>query len=304
MSAMYNYFSNIGIDRMTTDGTAAARVFVVAVLTVVVIAGIIFWYLKPRANNALAIGPYVLRDPRKLDGSSKGGKPGGADPQWISVLTAEQAINTSANNITCSFFVYMDEVNRERIPIGSPDGDYRFQHLVTIGVPIGIMLDPIHQKLILDIAQAHVADANTAPKANIKRLVIENVMVAKWNQITVTVEGRTVDIYVNGILKTSTLLDNVAFSKFYGLMLNTSPDFSGQAGLFQMWPRRLTVSEISENYRRNTDTRGKPLIPDIQPTWRDILDGMKINICRNTGICGFGVQVAVSPLQYVNYEFA
>jgi hypothetical protein len=281
------------MDNFIPDATTSSNrnVFVIAIVLIIIVATVLIWYFKPRAKEALSLGPYILLDRTK---SQTG------EPNWKSILTAEQATLTSGNNTTCSFFVYMDDINRERIPIVTADGGYMFKYLVLIGNSIGIKLDPIHQKAIVTIVPMPAADRYYEQK----NIVIEKFLIAKWNQITVTVEGRTVDIYINGKLESSTLLDNVPYSSFNGLMLNTSPDFSGQAGLFQMWPERRTISQIHKNYKRNTDTRGKPLIPDKSPSWRDILDRLKENMCSNTGICGLGVQAKVGPMQYVNYEFA
>jgi hypothetical protein len=130
-------------------------------------------------------------------------------------------------------------------------------------------------------------------------------MIAKWNQVAFTIEGRTIDIYLNGKLVKSKLLDNVPASQMGSLILNNSPDFTGQAGFFQAWPYRRTTVQMMDNYKRNTDPRGKPLIPDIGPklTPRDALRDLKERICKATGFCGLSIVVG-SPLNYVEYEFA
>jgi hypothetical protein len=126
-------------------------------------------------------------------------------------------------------------------------------------------------------------------------------MVSRWNQLTITIEGRTVDIYLNGAIATSTLLDNLPSLKPLGVLLEKSPDFAGQAGLFQAWPRRLSEQEIIRNYKRNTDTRGKPLIPDIGTSIMDIFRNMGKGLC-DIGFCGF--RFRTGPMEYVDYEFA
>jgi hypothetical protein len=120
--------------------------------------------------------------------------------------------------------------------------------------------------------------------------------------VTVCVEGRSVDVFINGILASSMQLDNVPAAPMSGLFLNASPDFQGQVALMQVWRERRTSQQILENYKRNTDTRGRPLLPATSWTWGNIVDKMKEAICRGTGFCG--LRISSGPLDYVEYEFA
>jgi hypothetical protein len=83
--------------------------------------------------------------------------------------------------------------------------------------------------------------------------------------------------------------------------METSPDFSGQAGLIQAWPRRLTAKAVADNYKRNTDTRGKPLIPDIKPILDSLWNTMKQGFCE-AGFCNMSVKIG--GLDYVDYQYA
>lgn len=261
------------------------KMIAIAILIVIIIAVIVYIYFKPARREVLKMGPYYLEFKRD---STK-------DPQkhWEFLLNSDEVTKMIGNNITMSFFVYMDEISVERIPVGSPEY-YKIQYFAILGGSVAIQLDPIHQKAIVTIFPTPTA------KKQFEKTVVEvkDVYVNKWNQITLTVEGRTVDIYMNGHLATSTLLDNVPWTQFSGLWLNTSPDFAGQTGMFQIWPERRTAVQILENYKRNTDVRGKPLIPDPAPKLKDMLS----NFCKVTGICGFSLQTG--PMEYIDYEFA
>lgn len=276
-------FSTTGVQKEISP-----RMLLFLVIAVIIIlVGIAFWYFRPEAKDVIAMGPWRLT----AQGLNRVENP------WKAILDFKDIVKTTGNNTTCSFFVYMDDVNRENISIMGPKGNFQFKYMTILGNSIGIMFDPIHQKAVVTIIPMMINTRKIDPV----QIEVPNVLIAKWNQLTVTVEGRTVDIYVNGKLAKSTLLENVPFTTFSGVMLNTSPDFSGQTGLFQIWPERRTATQIMENYKRNTDTRGKPLIPDVT-VWKDIWSRMKKEVCNSTGICG--VQFRVSPLHYVDYEFA
>lgn len=81
----------------------------------------------------------------------------------------------------------------------------------------------------------------------------------RWNQLTLTLEGRTLDIYVNGALTQSALLANVPPSGNSSLTIVPSSAM-GAAAFGQVWPRRLTVAEVAANYASTSDSQGRPFL--------------------------------------------
>jgi hypothetical protein len=260
------------------------------VCCILVIAVLIYRLFRKKAKDVTIMGPFELGTEKQRKESQK----------YKMLTTADQLMDTTSNNTTVSFFLYVSQVNRELIPIGKTVDEFNYEYLLILGYSMGIQVDPIHQKARITFVPAGVPNAPDTPPMDI--IEIPTLYVSKWNQITITVEGRSVDIYVNGRLVTSALLTNVPWTKFSGLILNTSPDFVGQAGLFQIWPERRTMEQILENYERNVDQRGKPLIPDVPFTLWNVFEQVFKGICDTTGICG--VQVKVGPMQYIDYEFA
>jgi hypothetical protein len=201
----------------------------------------------------------------------------------------------------------MDKLNMERIPFAGPEGEYRFKPLVKL-IGVGeFVLNPVHQRALLRLTPLVPSVMNgkfkTPPYAE-----ITNVMNSRWNQITITLEGRSIDIYLNSKHATSLILENLTWTNPTGMLLETSPDFWGQAGMIQAWPRRLTESEIVENYKRVTDLRGKPNIPDAKPTFKSIWQELyklmcKAGFCPNSGKGSQG-RLRTNGLEYVDYEYA
>jgi hypothetical protein len=287
--------------KATPAGTLIVGFFVVLVL-----GFILYRMLTPQARNVTAMGPYALLGSTTADMPKNTQislfdmsvfQPG--DEAWymrvlraLRILGARNTGRASmGNNFTFSGFYYMEDTNIERIPLKTT-GEFDFKPTVYI-IGVGeIRLDPIHQKARITL-KAH--------GSTITNIDIDNVTVAKWNQIAITVIGRTVDVYLNGVLARSAQMNNVPLVYPLGVMLETAPEYVGQAGLFQAWPERLTVSEIARNYARNVDTRGKPLIPDSQLRWGDVWKRIGEQFC-SVGFCGF--DFSVGPLQYIDYEFA
>ncbi len=282
------YFNNIVTttkSQLNMDITPTQIVmFIIAILLVIAVG--LFWWFKPRAEEVTVMGPIVL----------KGAGNGVISEQKV-LFTQSQIDSSLGNNFTFSMFVYMDDSNRERIPLGSPEGDFRFKNFVTILGVGTFLLDPIHQRARISISPL----AYKNREQQFTNVDIDNFMVARWNQLTITLEGRTLDIYMNGVLAKSALLENIPIVKPVMVTMETSPDFSGQAGLIQAWPRRMTSSEIASNYKRNTDTRGKPLIPDFKPAFGAIWDTMAQGFC-GLGLCNMSIKIG--GLEYVDYQYA
>ena len=275
-------FSSVG---QTTTSSPIFK-YVLGVAVIFIIAYGLYKYFKPRSKEVVRMGPYEL-------------KGAGAVPKKDSVVNVfeySEVVSNLGNNFTFSFFLYMNDINIERIPIGSGGrgNEFRYRPLVTILGVNTIVIDPVHQKLRLQFNQ-YRGSPDTI------NLDVKDLMAARWNQITYTLEGRSVDIYLNGNLVKSALLENLPILYPVGVLLETSPDFSGQAGLFQAWPYRLTESAVQANYKRNVDTRGKPLIPDTDVVYRDVFKNIKDTFCE-LGFCG--LKVKVGPMEYIDYDFA
>jgi hypothetical protein len=271
-----------------TVTSASPRTFYITILILVIVIGVfVYMWFKPKARDVTVMGPIVLK-----------GDTGVPQPNSIqSIFDNTQLVSSMGNNFTLSFFVYMDDVNRERIPIAGPKGDYRFKPFLYILGVGDVLLDPIHQ-----IARVRIRPLRRdASPDTITSIDIDNFMIARWNQLTISIEGRSVDVYLNGALVKSTLLSNLPILTPVGVLLETSPDFSGQAGLLQAWPYRQKEAQVMENYKRNVDVRGKPLIPDKQFGWSDIVNTLGKQLC-NWGFCGFSI--TNGPLDYIEYEFA
>lgn len=276
----------------TTDTAASPQKrIVITLIVVLIVIGAAVWWTSRKPKDIQALGPFNV------------GNAEYTGDRWLPVFTPEQAARTRGNNCTFSFFVYVDDVSRGVAPLRS-DGT---QYVVTVGNVVGVTMDTVNQNAIVDVLQAppheyHSMNMPVAKEGRIRSMVVKNVLVSKWNQVCVSIEGRSVDVYVNGRLLTSSQLDNIPNATLSGMLLNQSPDFSGQTCLFQMWPERRTAKQVLENYQRNVDMRGKPIVPDPSLSWGNVWERGKKALCEGTGLCS--VQIQAGPLEYVEYEFA
>jgi len=261
---------------------------ILAVIILLIVGAAAYYYFRPKAEDVTVLGPYDLAG---TSGDSKSNQETLFDQSQLSTKTG--------NNFTFSMFVYMDDTNAERIPIGGPRGEFRFKPLISILGVGTITLDPIHQ--MARITAQPLADTAILKRDTRVNIDIPDVVAARWNQVLVSVEGRSVDVYLNGNLVKSALMENVPVLYPVGVLLETVPDFSGQAGLFQAWPRRLTMEEVQRNYKKNVDLRGKPRIPDKTVSVSDVLKKIGDMFCK-VGFCAYSFNAG--PLNYVDYEYA
>ena len=126
--------------RQTVSISGKTKLIIALVLVIAVFAFLIYWFVfRKKPRYAEAKGPFVL-GPLDMPGRPK---PTG---KWSPLIPADQLARVLSNNFTCSFFVYMDDANRERIPIGVTNDKYKFQYMLGIGNACAIMMDPVHQK--------------------------------------------------------------------------------------------------------------------------------------------------------------
>jgi hypothetical protein len=105
-------------------------------------------------------------------------------------------------------------------------------------------------------------------KVHIETIPLPPIDQQKWVMITISKEGRRIDIYYNNALVSSSKTVNMIST----VNINGTPasigdsTLSGQIGGLGFLPNRLSVSEVSAMYATSTDTRGNPNIFTITPT--------------------------------------
>ena len=83
----------------------------------------------------------------------------------------------------------------------------------------------------------------------------------KWTMITISREGRRVDVYYNNMIVSSTKTTNmICVANVNGSPVTIGDSgLSGQIGILSFFLNRLSIQDISSGYAKNTDTRGNPI---------------------------------------------
>ena len=259
---------------------ASIATYIPVVLMILVLVALVAYYFWPRDDTVLAMGPF------KLHGSSTVLYPS------IQLFDMAQTQKGFANNFTFGTYIYVSD-DTKPLMVGQQPPNLLIK-LQGAGI---IAIDTQHET-----AQIQLDPMNPPGVTNPSSIVtVPNFMASRWNQLLFSIEGRTVDVYLNGALASSTLLDNVPQATPMEITLNVQPGFDGQLGYAQAWPRRLTMSEVLANYKRTSDRKGKPYIPDTPFKWSDLTKYLERGFCY-IGMCADG-QKPQGPLQFINYEF-
>jgi hypothetical protein len=89
--------------------------------------------------------------------------------------------------------------------------------------------------------------------------VLKNVTSQRWQQVGIVLEGRTVELFLNGELQRAYTLANVPPAATSSITI-VAGGIMGQMAYVQMWPRRLTLNEAAQNYVETSDSQGRPYL--------------------------------------------
>jgi len=216
----------------------------------------------------------------------------------IDLFTEKEATKFLSETFTFGFFITIDYSSIEGVRGENLKSDYKpYQLVLSLPGVYDIYVDPFHESLSIEF--------RSYKSANYK-VVLPTLKNQKWHQIMITIEGRTADIYQNGMLLKSVALQNVIATRPGKPKINMNPEMFATVALVQGWPKRLKEAEIVENYKSNTDAQGVPPFPVLR---EDALFSNPFLWYRFTNFCigpycNDTLHGQDDALTYVNYEYA
>jgi hypothetical protein len=133
-----------------------------------------------------------------------------------------------------------------------------------------------------------------------EEVVMPRVPLQRWVQVVIGFEGRSVDLYANGELVKSELLNNLPTSGSSSITIVPN-NVMGKLAYVQLWPRRLPVHEVAENYKETSDSQGRPF---VDPGIFDMFTQLKMpNIFCPNGDCT-GANPTTSQSQTWEFPYA
>lgn len=143
------------------------------------------------------------------------------------------------------------------------------------------------------------ANISTGDMNRVTSLDVPNMSPSKWYHTVITIEGRSVDIYVNGIHVKSAQLPNVLKQNTDGIQMVGNSGILGKMALWEITQGRLNESEVTSQYKSTSDTLGAPLLPvDYSFVTPDL---SKLSLCPGMPWCE---EMKGDCKTYVKYEYA
>jgi len=157
---------------------------------------------------------------------------------------------------TFSFFISIDNATIELVKGQELKGDQRpHQNLISIPGAFNVSIDPLHETMRLNFITY---------KSEPYEVIIPTIKARRWHQMTICVEGRTVDLYQDGLLLKSVALPNVISARPGKPMVYMNSNMYARLAFVQSWPKRLKEPEVSNNYVWHIDREGRPPIPTVE----------------------------------------
>ena len=206
------------------------------------------------------------------------------------LLTEKEAMTFLSDSFTFGFFVSVDNSSIEMVHSDKLQSPYN--NLLVIPGAFNVAVDPFHEKLRLHF---------TSFKSEPYEVVIPTLQLRRWHQFVISIEGRTADIYQNGVLLKSVALPNVIEGRPGKPAVYLNSEMNARLAYVQSWSRRLKEVEIVNNYRWNTDAQGVPPIPSTTSAF--MFGVPNFNFCLGS-YCLESLKPSPNALTYVDYTYA
>jgi hypothetical protein len=170
------------------------------------------------------------------------------------------------NNPTLTFTFYVRPDSYNRTGNASTDVIYPifgWTELFTFGIVPG-GASAAKDKNTGTVFQIKNTGGTSDPNEKIK---CPDLPLQKWTYVAITIEGRRIDIFYNGRVAASHMLEtlpNYAGAQT-GTLRSGSGNLKGRIGLVGLNPRRMNAEEIMIDYVSSSDTRGRPYFGSIIP---------------------------------------
>lgn len=286
---LYYFMPEIFVLR-TPDGKPSYLVLAIVIYLFILAILSLVYYLQNTKTYAETEGLWkilpahvgqgsILRDGKLTKSSGK-----------YNLFNEADTMSFLSESFTFSFFVSMDNSSIETVKGGDLTDKKPFQQLIVVPGAYDVFIDPLHEMMRINFKTY---------KTNDYEVKIPTLKSRRWHQILVTIDGRTADIYQNGVLIKAVPLPNVISARPGTPYVMMNSDMYARLALPQAWPTRLKEADIINNYRLNTDGQGIPRYPSSA----NVFGIPNMNLCVGTFCLGQAKPVK-KALTHVNYEYS
>tara|TARA_B100000424_G_scaffold263672_1_gene251206 strand:- start:72 stop:950 length:879 start_codon:yes stop_codon:yes gene_type:complete len=140
-----------------------------------------------------------------------------------------------------------------------------------------IALDKYENNLLIDIETVMTRSEGTVSSSDFTRYVIKNIPIQKWNCLTISVDNRTMDVYLDGKLRNSFILHNVYQRKIGGSVKKNI--YLGEVGSnikgFKGYIHRIRYESTSINSQQAYDIYREGVSGNVA---NDLMGGHRVEV--------------------------
>lgn len=182
---------------------------------------------------------HLLSKPSKLISMSKGN-----EEQTISAAKLKNS--TNSYDYTYSMWFYVDDWNykfgQDKILWSRQDANNKAGPEVSLG--------EMQNDITISMA-CYPTTSNTQMQENMHTCVVKNFPLQKWVNLIVSLQGQTLDVYIDGKLQKTCILEGVVkVNKEADVSVTPAGGFSGWTANFQYWDKSSNPQEAYNIYRK------------------------------------------------------
>jgi hypothetical protein len=240
---------------------------------------------------------------------------GNQDIATIPMMSPVEIGKYLGENFTLSMYVIITG-NTGSGPVTTAKGvaNKNFEPIVWINGVGALVADMTTGDLYMVVTSTAYEPSDTAPTVNQIKLsnsgnngnTAVNFLNA-WNQITITVSGATVYVYVNGNKKGDSMqMTNVTISAPMGIYFLQGYGPATTVASLQAYPYVMNGTEVEYNYTNTSDGSKNPINVQIPGVTFAAIGRSIVNLFCKTGLCPSGTtsDVTLGPFTQINYEYS
>jgi len=244
---------------------------------------------------------YRTQDPGYLLDTTVYSTSGNDTVATVPMMTPVQINKYLGENFTLSWYVTITNIGG-----GTPG---KFTPLMWVAGVGAFVVDMTSGAVSMVVTSAPYDTNHPAPSTQTVVLAGANAgtFFGKWNQVTLTVTGANVCIYLDGSMQgTMITMPNVSLASPTGVYFLQGQGIAATITSLQAFPYVMTASDISNNHTATSDSSGNPInvnVPGV--TWTNLGTTIISMFCK-TGLCPSGTSsdVTLGPFTQINYEYS
>lgn len=187
------------------------------------------------------------------------------------VIPANELPETPASNFTFSICYYVDDWNegfgQDKIIFARKDKND--------GMCPQVSFDPHVNNITVSLATYESGPGSSSQQFTTETATLQNVPLQRWTSFVMVVNGRALDLYLDGKLVKTKILKNVPKATSSEIHLTPTPSFGGSTANFLYINRSLNPREVYDLYREGCG--GQAWFTDLFNRYRIKLAFLKDN---------------------------